>query len=170
MKYLESKPLPLPEAVIKPPKAASDEDGYLTANFERGSLLLRDLHGRYFRLHWDGENQKAQDRRRALPTGAYMLTGYRIIRRDEAGTDWFISGTGERIRRIRVSAGEERPVFVSDAIVIAKRYQNGAVNMAITGVNASGLSIYKDWKRIPIGFRLSGTGGKVLAEGRINYG
>ncbi|MFQ5506492.1 MAG: hypothetical protein ACE5F1_17115, partial [Planctomycetota bacterium] len=41
---------------------------------------------------------------------------------------------------------------------------------AIRGGDGRGLSIYREFKRVPVRYRILGKKGRVLAKGRLNYG
>jgi hypothetical protein len=111
---------------------------------------------------------------RALPPGPYTLTGYRIGRRDAQGAEWFLSATGPDLRRLLVRAGEEQRVQVDDAIRLTggAHPEDGGVEIQrmLVGEKGSGLSLYRDGKRIDIGYRLADAAQKELARGTLRYG
>ncbi len=164
--------------LAEPPAAAgagdgpADETATITPSFERGALILRDADGRFRRLSWgelEEPRRPAADRRRALPAGAYHLAGYRILRRDDAGAEWHVSATARSIRELKLVAGANLEVDVDQGILIRKAVRARSLNMAIQGDGKAGLSIYKEGRRIPMGYRLEAADGGVL-EGRFRYG
>ena len=109
------------------------------------------------------------DRRRALPAGTYDLVGYRVLKRDEAGTEWHVSVTAPSMRELELVAGANLAVEIDTGILIRKRARGRSLNMAIQGDGGAGLSIYKAGRRIPMGYRLKSPGGDAI-EGRFRYG
>ena len=170
IKYLSSGAVKPPTAVTPRLPAKPAAAGFVLPGFERGSLILKNQHGEYFRLSWEGD--RARKERLALPAGTYTLTGYRLIRRDTDGKEWFLSATSHGIRHIEVRPGAEQRVALDDTIRIQRGLApNGAqVQMMIQGEGHSGLSIYRNGKRIPIGYRITGEDGVVLAQGSMTYG
>jgi hypothetical protein len=148
--------------------------------FEQGALLLADGAGRKFRLSWDqtserrGGKDNSADRRRALPPGEYKLTGYRLIRKDAKGTEWFLSATGHLIRKVSIRAGETQKVDIPETVSIrqglAKRGDRVDVQMSVLGEHHSGLSIYRAGKRIPVSYRIADALGREVARGEMKYG
>jgi len=160
---------------ITEPPAPGDQDktlGWITPSFEQGALLLADDEGRFFRLSWgelDKEAGGREDKRRALPAGKYVLAGYRIVERDADKAEWHVSATARKIRSVRVEAGVVQRIEIDATIRIGKRLKGKKIAMQIRGQRA-GLSIYKQGRRIPIGYRLNGAGGDVLVSGAMRYG
>lgn len=158
------------------PKAPAADVGFITPGFEQGALFLKNTAGSFYRLEWSAQaaSGEAADRRRAVPAGEYTLTGYRVIRRDKAGTIWFISATGTNLRRVTVRPGVEQQAPVDDAIRItggAHPERGGvAIHVMLAGIKGSGLSIYRDGRRIDIGYRLADAKQRELARGALAYG
>lgn len=153
-----------------PPQNANNV-GFIVPNFDEGSLLLKNAHGQFFRLSWE---KKTENRRRALPPGNYSLMGYRIVRRDAKGDEWFISVTARGTRRVTVHAGYEQQVKVSETVTVQCRANSGGpgveLGMMIMDEHQSGLSIYHKGKRIPIRYTVTDAQGKEVASGTMNYG
>lgn len=181
--FLKKGELKPPQAVAAAPARDAVGVGFLTPGFEQGTFFLKNTKGDYFRLEWlkeerapksDSGTSAAPDRRRALPPGEYTLTTYRLIRRDDRDTEWFISATAPKVRRLVVRAGEEQVVKVDETVHLDCRVQandEGIVIQAkITGEEGSGLSIYRSGKRIEIGYRLTDAQSKELATGTLDYG
>ena len=112
---------------------------------------------------------------RALPAGKYTLTEYRIVRRDSQGRWWFIAASSANgIRQLQIQAGRRERVDVSDAIHVQCSTRLGKMGVmigaAIQGEGRSGLSIYREGKKIPIHYTVQSALGEVLAAGPMQYG
>ena len=175
--FLKSGALQAPRVVSTAPSKAADRVGFITPGFDEGTLFLKSAASEHYRLEWAGkagESGAAADRRRAVPAGEYALVGYRIIRRDAQGTTWFISATGSNLRRLTVQASEEQQASIDETI----RLTGGAhpsegtveIHVMVAGIKGSGLSIYRDGRRIDIDYRLLDAQGKELARGTLAYG
>jgi hypothetical protein len=171
IQFLKSGVLKPPQAVTDAPPPNARHVGFIVPNFDEGSLLLKNAQGQFFRLSWE---KKTENRRRALPPGDYHLMGYRIVRRDAKGDEWFISVTARGTQRVTVRAGQEQPVEVSETITVQCRAKPGGagveVQMMIMDKNQSGLSIYRNGKRIPMRYTVTDAQGKEVASGMMNYG
>jgi len=165
--YLRAKPLELPWE-MSAEGASEDGMGTVTPSFERGDLFLVDEEGTAFRLSWTGD-EKDGERKRALPAGKYALRTYRIVR-EKDGERWHVSATRPTIMSVEVKAGSNVEVEVDDSISISSRLNSGQAQMMIHGDKKAGLSIYRAGKRIPIGYRVLGDDGTVLASGNMRYG
>lgn len=181
--FLKTDELKPPRAVVAAPNKEAAAAGFLTASFAEGTLFLKSARGEHYRLEWPKEQRKpsaeptpkaAPDRRRALPPGEYILTGYRVVRRDAKEVEWFISATSPNLRRVALKAGEEQRVQVDETIHLTALAQpsDGGVKIQakITGEERSGMSIYRDGKRIEIGYRLVDAQKKELGSGTMHYG
>jgi hypothetical protein len=181
--FLKGGALKPPCAVVSGPRKEDAAAGFLTASFEEGTLFLASSSGEHYRLEWptpslvsptDRASKPMADRRRALPPGEYTLTCYRILRRDARGVEWLISASGPVIRRLTVRTGEEQRLTVDDTIRLmgSARPENGGVEiqLMIAGEKGSGLTVYRNGKRIDIGYRLVGPGEQELAQGTLKYG
>ena len=144
---------------------------------------MKDKQGRFYRLTWEpgddddspaSDSSTDQDRRRTLPAGEYTLTGYRLVRRDEQDTSWFISTTAPKIRDVVVTEGETQRVTIDPTIGMQCRtrphHGSIGIQMGVQGEHHSGLSIYRDGKRIPIGYLVTDAQGRALAQGAMRYG
>ncbi len=181
--FLHGGGLQPPRAVKSAPGKEDAASGFFTTSFEEGTLFLTSSTGEHYRLEWptatrapsaDRTPPPRPDRRRALPPGDYRLTGYRILRRDAKGALWFLSATGPTIRRLVVRAGEEQRVQVEDTIHLTggAHPENGGVEiqLMLAGEKGSGLTLYREGKRIDIGYRVLDAGEKELARGTLQYG
>ena len=170
--YLSETPLPLPSAIESSATGLDTGTGTLTPEFERGALFLRNEADEVVRLSWneeDGGEADDEPSARALPAGEYRLVSYRILRDD--GTDrWHISSTGAAIKKFRIDEGADYAFELDETIQISSRLSGGRAQMMISGENRAGLSIYKNGRRIPIGYRVWGSGGEELTSGDMNYG
>src|SRR5262245_17489525 len=172
MTFLKTSGLKPPLAVTAAPGKETAAAGFVTADFEEGTLFLASSTGRHYPLEW--ARSKLPAARRALPPGEYTLTGYRIARRDTNGAEWFLSATGPAIRRIVVRAGEEQQVKVGDTIHLSggahPEVGRVEIELRLAGVKDCGLTVYRDGKRIDVAYRLMSPQKKVLARGTLKYG
>ena len=171
-RFLQKRTLPLPLAVTTPPAKDAAGDGFVTVDFPRGALFLRDAADKYHRLSWGEveEDAAGADARRALPPGAYVVTGYRIVKVDEAGKAWHVSVSARAVREIEVKAGKSTAVKIDPTIHIDSKVAHAGVQVAIRGDEKAGLSIYQGDSRIPLGYRLVGADGREIAAGEMKYG
>lgn len=171
--YLKTEPLPLPRVVDGKGKAvrsaSGQDDTWVVPSFESGAVLLRAEDGNVVRLSWEDESANS-DRRRELAAGRYALVGYRLIARDERKQTWHVSASAVKGVTIEVQAGRENTLEVEPTIQIVERMQSDGLSVSVQGVGGAGLSIYKEGKRIPLGFRRLDGKGQALAEGKIHYG
>ena len=153
----------------------------MTPSFRRGSLFVKNAAGETIRLAWEpvrGDETKkpARDKgaRRALRPGTYKLTGYRILRRDDTGQEWFVSAIAPKgIRRIVIRPGRVQRIAIDPSITFGAKgnAKDGFMIQApITGQHHAGISIYRDGKRIPMRYTVTGVDGKELESGKMNYG
>ena len=158
--------------------------------------MLRDAKKRVLRIAWEPRTPKdikpknrrkgtpvgrklkasaAVNNSRALDPGVYNVIGYRVIRHDKAGVGWFVSGTESRgIKRITVVAGSRQKIDIDPAIAVdcvSLRTKTGLrILMTITGHNESGLTIFRQGRRIGIEYRVLDEQGRSVAEGVMKYG
>lgn len=178
MEYFESKPLPTPQVVASAPR--EDDDGVGTLVLPEGvegALLLKDGEDRAWRVSWERVTGRPvpeavfpEDRRRALPPGTYTIVGQRLVDRSKQGEVWHTSATGHELGELQVEVGAELAVTLDPTVRIGKRASGRRVAMSVQGPHASGLSLYKDGRRIPIRYRLTDARGRELAEGPMTYG
>lgn len=114
-------------------------------------------------------------RQRALGAGVYTIIGYRVIRRDKVGRKWFVSATAPRgIRKFAVVAGKQKTLAIDELVTIdcsARRTKMGLrILVTVFGEIESGLSIYREGRRIPIEYRVLDAAGGVIARGGMEYG
>ena len=164
-----------------PSKGASgnEKSGYVVCDLEEGELFLRGPAHKVYRLKW---RKTDKDRRRVLPVGRYSVTGYRVVRRDKKGVPWFISTTSHGYRKLVVRSNREARVRVDPVVLVNVRAEMEAgtlhAQMTINGKRPGrllrkhpiGLSIYRDGKRIPVGYRFLDRRGQVIARGTFKYG
>lgn len=183
IEFFKAGVLQAPRAVTSAKASDDSEVGFVTPNFDAGSVLLRNTDGLFVRLDWpaserrrdgDAKPQTKHDGRRPLPPGKYTLTNYRIVRRDHDGREWFVSATGKNIRQIEVVAGQTHRFELKPEIAMncsVKPMASGVgVQAMIMGEHHAGLTIYRDGKRIPMEFVIVDADGKELASGPMNYG
>lgn len=187
IQFLSSGQLKPPRAITTTAKRDDPNVGFVVPSFEQGSLTLKDAKGQYVRLSWEGGQRKqgtakkksvkgdSDDRLRALAPGVYTVTGYRILRRDKRGRSWFISATSAGgIRKLTVRKGQVNRVRISDVIHVQCRTQPTDEGIrvigGVQGEHQSGLSVYRDGKRIALHYIVRGAGGEKLAAGTMKYG
>lgn len=190
--FLKSSPPRLPRVIYKQPAAGQKNVGYLVPSFSEGSVFLKDVRGKFWRVAWeklDTEKKQAGQRatpvrrgggqptgrRRALPAGVYTLVSYRIVRHDKRGIRWFISATAPRgVKRIAIVAGLQKIMKIDDRVRVscqARVTRNGVrIMMVVAGEADSGLSIFRGERRITIGYRVSDARGGAVAKGGMEYG
>jgi hypothetical protein len=170
--FLKKGELTVPTAIATPPVGAAANAGFVTPSFLQGTLLFKNQDDNHYRLIWDAE--EAKDRRRALPAGDYVLTGYTITSRDKHGKEWHIAASAKMIAKLKVEAGATQPFKLDETIHI--HFQSRVarrkliVSVGVHGEHHSGLSIYKEGKRIPLDWQLTDASQKTLADGKLQYG
>ena len=144
----------------------------ITTSFDEGSLLLRNADLKILRLAWEARGDEARNwaKARTLPAGEYTLVGYRIVDRSRAGEVWFVAASGTKLRKIEVPASGELRIDIPSTLSVKQRFDGASAGMEIRGADKAGVSIYKNGKRIPIGYRVLAPDGKELASGKMNYG
>lgn len=165
MEYLESRPLSLPE-VLDAARPASAGEATVLPSFKRGAALLRASDGRLLRLSWD---EPASERRRALAAGRYELLGYRLVTESD-GSTWHISGSGLRSVTLEFMHGGTHMLVIDPSLRLEERLQSDGVQVALLGHERAGVSLYKDYKRVPLRYRRLDEAGVSLAEGKLDYG
>ena len=196
IRFLRSGALKPPRTIHRPPKAGSTGYGLVVPSFDEGVVVLRDAKRHVVRVAWETLTPKVtkpkkpkkrvpsvQKRRkratgnnsRALDPGVYTIIGYRVIRRDKTGTLWFVSATETRgLKRISVTAGKRQRIAIDPAIAVdcaALRSKTGLrILMTITGENESGLTIFRQGRRIAIEYRVLDAQGRAIASGVMKYG
>ncbi len=121
------------------------------------------------------KGRAASDNTRALDPGVYTVIGYRVMRRDKTGARWFVSATETRgLKRISVLAGKRQRIVIDPSIAVdcaALRTKTGLrILMTITGENESGLTIFRQGRRIAIEYRVLDAQGRAIASGVMKYG
>jgi hypothetical protein len=127
---------------------------------------LRAADGRLLRVSWD---EPGADRKRHVAPGRYELLGYRLMAEAE-GTTWHVSSSGLRAVSMDFSPGGTHLVSIDPTILLEERVQSDGLQVAVRGHENGGLSIYKEGKRVPIGYRRVDRAGTLLGEGKIEYG
>jgi len=134
---------------------------------KRGSIVL-SRGDRIVSLVWTGTREP-----RALPAGSWHMRTTRI-ERTKGKTHWFISSTSPHGEPLDLPAGKTTRAEVSPIVVFrGKATRKGRtlqLGFAITGKDKRGLSIYRNYKRVPVRYDVRGRGGRILHSGRMNYG
>ncbi|MFT4550152.1 MAG: hypothetical protein ACI8XO_004857 [Verrucomicrobiales bacterium] len=107
---------------------------------------------------------------RALPTGTYTLTGYRLVR-----SEWFVSVilAHHDHHKIVVEPGKVTTLKIDPTIHMSCKADTTSkfiVRSSFKGMHGAGLTIYKNGKRIPLGFKITPPRGKPLESKAMNYG
>ena len=150
--------------VVGPQAERKAGEGTLEANLKEGEVFLKKG-AQVYRLTWASLDTV---RARPLPAGDYTLTGYRIVR----GT-WHLSATGSDAK-LKIREGKATALSLDDTLRVKvharRKGQELSLGMGIRGDKNAGLSVYRDGKRIPIGYQLSFQGEQPPAAGTMNYG
>ena len=133
---------------------------------------MRDADGQVTRLAWEARGDAPRDpsKQRTLPAGKYTLIGYRIVDRSRNGEVWHISGSGMKLRKLEVPASGEMRIEVAPKLTVKQRFDGASAGFEIRGSDGAGVTVYKNGKRIPMGYRLLGDKGDELDRGTMNYG
>lgn len=158
--------MPLP-TVLTPSVTA--RGGTVTAGFERGALIVQAADGKQLRLSWEAPGVTAKSPI-TLPDGEYSIRGYRVLATDSSGVPWVLSASGHSLGKFTVTHANNTQVAVDDTVRLVKKWTRSVVSVAVLGEGHTGLSIYRDGKRIPMGYRLLDSSGAVAAEGSMDYG
>lgn len=171
VQFFKSGSLDGPVSVHEAPDKNAEDVGYVVPSFEEGVLFLTDEEGQIFRLSWEQRQGEVtpKDRRRALPSGEYRLTSYRILDRSTEDM-WHIAATAKRIVDVKIVSGETEEIEIDRSIKLGQRFGQGMIFMSVQGMKKAGLSIYKNERRIPMGWQLNDRDGKEVQSGKINYG
>jgi hypothetical protein len=143
--------------------------GRVSVPFASGALLLKGSDGRVVRASF-GESGPSAGSEVALPPGEYALVGYRIYRKDSQGKPWILSASGHSIQKVTVQAGQKSELKIPESVQITSRLRNGQVQMMVHGIGHAGATLYKDGKRIEMGYRVVTPDGRMLRDGKITYG
>ena len=160
------------ETAVPPEEWKKRKLGAVVSNVVDGELFLRSKSDdRRIRLAWKKEDK---ERDRPLPVGEYEIVGYRVVKKDKAGREWFISATSHGDGDVVVKKGRSTTVTISDTIRFRShaRRRKGSLRCAlgIQGEHRAGLSIYCDGKRIDIPYKVFDRDKKILASGNVKYG
>jgi hypothetical protein len=155
-----------PQRIDKAPEGAG---AHVEPTFDAGSVILQ-RGDRLFALVWSKDDK---DRRRALPPGEYRLRTTRL-EGEKDGAWWFLSSTGPAKTVVRVAErGPTKfsiPGEVHFKACARRRGQKLQLGFAIFSAEHRGLSVYRDGKRVPVTYKVLDKMGKVIDEGRMNYG
>lgn len=157
--------------------------GFVTPSFKEGSIFVENAEGEIVRLAWeamDGENagplKVTRARLRSLLPGNYTVTGYRILRKDDRGTEWTLSGLNAGgVSTFQVETGKKSVIRIDPTIHfgakgVLNRKREFMVQAPIQGQHHAGVTIYKAGKRIAMNYKVTGAKGDVLESGKMKYG
>ena len=111
-----------------------------------------------------------------VASGRYTIRTTRIERTKEK-EHWFLSSCGPVMRKkktVKLKRGEN--AFELDDTVHFKavfrgwKQNNALLGFGLRGPDHRGLSVYKNDKRVPVTYQVLDKKGKILAQGRMNYG
>jgi len=170
--YLKSDAAPKPKTIAAAPAKPDKTAGRVTCSIAHGELFLhlKEKRGERLRLRWD----EGTGRERELPAGTYILTGYRRVAKGADGAPWIWSTTSSEYARIEVKAGETLDIDVRDKIVL----KTGAIvrkgklrlSLAFQVEPRLGTTLYRNGKRMAIGWEGLDAKGAVLTDGTMRYG
>lgn len=149
---------------------AGPGEARVEADIRAGSVVLAGPQGR-FRLVWKEGDRR---RKRPLPRGTYRLRDVRAEGTHE-GVHWFFSSSGPWKKARRIEVEGETKLEVGDTVHVrvgSPGFKDGKlrIGFALLAADGRGLSIYRDGKRVPVGYRVLDKEGAVLAEGTMRYG
>ncbi|MGI9241193.1 MAG: hypothetical protein ACR2RV_10355 [Verrucomicrobiales bacterium] len=168
--------------------------GFVSSNLGHGSVFLKNDQGAVTRLAWEAIDEETDDRGEsderphqpvtededggrllALPVGTYTLAGYRFCRKDKYGANWFISAILAHYdeHQIIVRPGKVSRIEIDPTVVVSCRAnatEKLIVQAGVQGMHGAGLTIYREGRRIPMGFTISAANGKLLETGEMDYG
>jgi len=141
------------------------EDAAVTCTLGECEVFLADADGEVVRLRWARDDER---RERVLPAGAYKLKGYRIVR-----GEWMIStAAGQQTVQLEPNEVTELEIDAEIRVKLTSRVEHAGIQlqMVIQGRSSMGFSIYRNGRRIPIGYALKDAKGETLASGTMRYG
>lgn len=146
--------------LVEPRVVARSDQGTLVSNLEEGEVFLKK-ESQVYRLVWTKEEKARQ---RALGAGQYTLLGFRALK-----GKWFLSTAGGK-DKFNLKAGEVTKLVLDLSVKVefkAKRKGDSYfLGMGIQGDRGKGVSLYREGKRIRVGYRFTPGG----ASGSMNYG
>lgn len=155
---------------MKAPTAADAEKGFVEPGFDSGEVFVKVSRETY-RLVW---KKGDKDRRRALPIGEHKITGYRISRTAKDGSRWILSTTSPGYRKVTIQSGKTvklgiRAVLRCNFNIRGKPGRKRA-GMVFLGQGRTGITLYRNGKRIPMAVRLVNRRGRPSQESAMQYG
>lgn len=163
--------LPRPVTVSSARGARRGHYGWVQSTIADGELFLEDDSGRVYRLTWQPADR---ERRRPLPPGHYRIRGYRIRKKDKRGIGWHLSVSSAGFGDVTVRPRQVARVSIRSAVTMQCQVQGHGrqlrVSVAVLGEEGNGLSIYRQGRRIRLGYRLIDAHGRTLSAGVMRYG
>ena len=142
---------------------------WVEPSFESGAVVLRSG-DRLLRVVWP-VGQK--DRRRVVPAGKHAVHELRIERTHKRA-HWFLSSSGPPYQHVQVAAKGRTDLVISDRLTcrtVARRH--GDELRIAFGMNAAtghGITVFKNYLRVPVTYRIVDKEGKEIAAGKMAYG
>ena len=177
--FLGSDTAPRP-ARVDAETAIGPDKGTVVANIEEGYLHLAPKQEKPrknepieiltgYRLAWKKDEK---ERRRPVPAGTYYVRRYVASRDDPKTGEWTIMATGVG-RAVEVKAGQETKVTLDlDVTFEAQPGRKGAkavIGGRFTGDREMGLSVFKNNRRLEVGWKVM-DGKQDVAAGGCAYG
>lgn len=168
----DARERPHVERTARPP---SEGYGTVKPTFAEGSVLLGPAGGVgddsvTVRLVWNGE--KGASALRTVPVGKWEVRGYRMQRTDGDGIRWQIWASGNRGRKVVVTAKKTAVLDLDLRVHVKPRaaVRRGKLSMgvAVTGDSRMGLTVVRGRSRVPASYSLVCEDRAI--EGRLAYG
>lgn len=158
-----------PVTVKKPPEGKVEAAARVESDVKAGSIVLVG-EKRRFTLAW---TEKDEARARAIPPGRYALRAVRLIR-ESKGASWVRSSTSPRREPTDFPAGRTTRLEAGGAVHLKARAtkKKGMLRLgfALVTEQGAGASVFRDGKRIRVGYELLDGAGRKLASGTMKYG
>lgn len=154
---------------VDAPPAVEKPVAWVEPNFKAGSVVLRSG-DRLLRVVWPLD---AKDLRRELPPAKYAVHELRIERIHER-THWFLSSSGPPYQKVEVAAKGRTSLTISDALTCTTKAKQVGQELRFSfGMRAAtghGITVFKDYLRVPVTYRILDKQGKEIAAGKMAYG
>ena len=154
---------------IDAPPAAAKPVAWVEPSFEAGSVVLKKG-DKLLRVVW---HAGTQDRRRVVPAGKHGVYEFRIERTTQR-THWFLASSGPPYQKVEVAAKGRTSLVISDALTCttqAKRVgQELRFSFGMRAATGHGITVFKNFLRVPVTYRILDKQGKEIAAGKMDYG
>ena len=158
-----------PARVDKAPEKKAEAVARVESDVKAGSIVLVG-EKRRFTLAWTADDKV---RTRAVPPGTYSIRTVRLLR-SHRGSTWVRSSSSPRAEPTEYAAGKTSQLTVGEEVHIhaSAVIRKGKLNLgfALKTERGSGTSVFKDGKRVSIGYDLLDKSGHKVASGTMKYG